>query len=184
MYSNRRDTLTKMMRLSALAVLLSFSANASATMYENAPVFESSPTKLPSGVSYQDLRYGEGVSVDDGKRVNIQWSLKRSNGYSIDSSSNHDGVPFIFTVGASSTSGLQRAVSGLDQGIRGMKVGGIRRIVFPPDLAYVEGFEDGSPGPIPPDFGPQQRIKRVMNMLKDDVPGESFILDVKVTRVQ
>jgi FKBP-type peptidyl-prolyl cis-trans isomerase len=172
-----------MSRLSLLAVILSFSTKASA-MYENAPVFETSPMKLPSGVSYQDLRYGDGVSVDDGKRVNIQWSLKRSNGYSIDSSSNHDGVPFIFTVGASSTSGLQRAVSGLDQGIRGMKVGGIRRIVFPPDLAYVEGFDDGSTGPIPPGFGPQQRIKRVMNMLKDDVPGESFILDVKVTRVQ
>ena len=172
-----------MKRLSSLALISLFSAEANA-MYENAPIFETSPIKLSSGVSYQDLRFGEGLDVDVGKRVNIQWSLKRSNGYSIDSSSNHDGVPFIFTVGASPSSGLQRGVPGLDQGIRGMKVGGIRRIVFPPELAYVEGLDDGSPGPIPPDFGPQQRIKRVMNMLKDDVPGESFILDVKVTRAQ
>ena len=74
--------------------------------------------------------------------------------------------------------------AGLDEGIRGLRVGGIRRIVIPPSLAYAEGFGDNSPGPIPPDFGPRQRIQRVMNMLKDDIPGESFLLDVKLTRVQ
>ena len=52
--------------------------------------------------------------------------------------------------------------------------------MIPPLLAYVEGTEDGMPGPIPPEFGPKQRIKRVMNMLKDDVPCESFILDGKL----
>lgn len=56
--------------------------------------------------------------------------------------------------------------------------------MIPPSLAYVEGLETGNPGPIPPEFGPKQRIQRVMNMLKDEVPGESFILDVKATRVQ
>jgi len=65
-----------------------------------------------------------------------------------------------------------------------MRVGGIRRIVIPPSAAYVEGLGDDKPGPIPPDFGPRQRIQRVMNMLKDDIPGESFLLDVKLTRVQ
>lgn len=74
-------------------------------------------------------------------------------------------------------------ILGLDEGIRGLHVGGIRRIVIPPSLAYVEGLENGKPGPIPPDFGPKQRIQRVMNMLKDDIPGESFMLDVKATRV-
>lgn len=155
----RRDNIFSVISLSAL----SFLSAPSIAMYENAPIFENKAIQLDTGVSYQDLRNGEGALVDDKKRVNIQWSLKRSNGYSIDSSSNHSGQPFIFTVGASADSGLQRAVAGLDQGIRGMKVGGIRRIVLPRMLAYVEGFDDGMPGPIPPDFGPQQRIKRVMN---------------------
>lgn len=69
-------------------------------IYENAPLFDSTPTLLPSGVSIQDIRPGDGEIVEEGKRVNIQWTLKRSNGYSIDSSANNDGVPFIFVVGA------------------------------------------------------------------------------------
>eukprot|EP00980_Cylindrotheca_fusiformis_P008243 scaffold1736_cov127-Cylindrotheca_fusiformis.AAC.57 len=150
-------------------------------LYENAPIVDSVPTRLASGVSIQDLRPGDGEIIKEGTRVNVQWVLKRSNGYSIDSSANNDGVPFIFVVGA--TEG-NRAIAGLDEGIRGLRVGGIRRIVIPPGLAYTEGLESGKPGPIPPDFGPRQRINRVMNMLRDDIPGESFVLDVKATRSQ
>jgi len=155
--------------------------------------------KLDSGVTYRDLR--EGTSGDgvarEGKRVNIQWSLKRNNGYSIDSSAQNDGVPFIFVVGGnvyantnggSNSNGKQTmttatAIPGLDEGIRGMAVGGIRRIVIPPSLAYTGGVESDSPGPVPPGFGPKQRIKRVMEN-RIDVPDESFMLDVKLTRVQ
>ena len=77
-----------------------FSSEAAQALYENAPVADTSPIFLPSGVSIQDLRPGEGEAATEGKRVNIQWSLKRSNGYSIDSSANNDSVPFIFVVGA------------------------------------------------------------------------------------
>ena len=70
----------------------------------------------------------------------------------IDSSVNHDSVPFIFVVGSGD------AIEGLDQGIRGMQVGGIRRVVIPPKLSYVKGLDGGMPGPIPPEFGPKQRI--------------------------
>lgn len=77
----------------------------------------------------------------------------------------------------------QRAIDGLDEGLRGMKVGGIRRVVIPPSLAYVKGLNDGMPGPIPVGFGPKQRIRRVMEN-RMDVPDESFIIDAKATRVQ
>lgn len=136
-------------------------------------------------MTIQDMRMGDGEEVIKGKRVNIQWVLKRSNGYYIDSSSDNDGIPFIFVVGGSGSSdkNIQRAIAGLDEGICGMKVGGIRRIVIPPSLAYVDGVDDGMPGPIPLGFGPKQRIRRVM-INRMDVPDESFILDVKATRVQ
>jgi len=93
-------------------------------MYENAPVGVSEIIKLPSGVTYQDLREGDGDIVSEGKRVNIQWSLKRSNGYIIDSSSSNDSVPFIFVVGNTNKDAGNRAIKGLDEAIRGTKVEG------------------------------------------------------------
>ena len=73
--------------------------------------------------------------------MNIQWVLRRSNGYFVDSSAVSDSVPFIFTVGDP-----VGAIHGLDEGIRGMKAGGSRRILIPPALAYVDGVDDGKPG--------------------------------------
>ena len=173
------DAMRRMMILASTSMSLLSAPQPANAMYENAPVRpDTGPTKLPSGVSYEDLRPGTGDTVTEGKRVNIQWVLKRSNGYFVDSSERNDGVPFIFTVGDP-----KGAIAGLDEGIRGMRAGGIRRIVIPPELAYVDGVEDGKPGPVPEGFGPKQRIRRVMILLKD-IPGESILLDVKATRVQ
>lgn len=44
-------------------------------------------------------------------------------------------------------------------------------------------MDDGCRGPLPSGFGPRQRIRRVMTLLRD-VPGEKILLDVKVTRIQ
>jgi hypothetical protein len=49
-------------------------------------------------------------------------------------------------------------IEGLDEGIRGMHQGGVRRIAVPSSLAYVQGTEDGMPGPLPKDFGPKRQI--------------------------
>ncbi|CAJ1942338.1 unnamed protein product [Cylindrotheca closterium] len=184
--SSRRAAIRNVGALVVLCTGSAFFSTSKATaMYENAPVADSSVIRFPSGVSIQDFRPGDGEAAAEGKRVNIQWSLKRSNGYSVDSSTNNNSVPFIFVIGAKDgTRAIAGYATGLDEGIRGLRVGGIRRIVIPPSLAYVEGLRDNSPGPIPPDFGPRQRIQRVMNMIKDDIPGESFLLDVKLTRVQ
>jgi len=173
-----------------LSPLEAANAAPSSSSPNTGPLVESTAelVELSSGVTYRDLKEGppDALVATEGKRVNIQWVLKRSNGYSIDSSAQNDGVPFIFVVGgaSSSSTGVQTAIPGLDEGIRGMKVGGIRRIVVPPSLAYVGGLDDGiSPGPVPKGFGPKQRIKRVMENRRD-VPDESFLLDVKLTRVQ
>lgn len=138
--------------------------------------------KLPSGVIYADISLGSSSDnssiVKEGSKVNIQWVLRRSNGYFVDSSAVSDSVPFIFTVGDP-----VGAIHGLDEGIRGMKVGGSRRILIPPAVAYVDGVDDGKPGPIPQGFGPRQQMRRVMEVRRN-VPGEYIFLEVKLTKVR
>jgi hypothetical protein len=141
-----------------------------------APVPREAYKKLPSGVIYADLRPGKGPTVGDGSKVNIQWVLRRSNGYFVDSSAVQDSVPFIFSPGDG------RSIVGLDQGIRGVKEGGVRRILIPLSLAYVDGLEDDKPGPLPAGFGPRQQMRRVQ--VRKDVPGEYVFLEVQVTRVR
>lgn len=149
-----------------------------ADMDEAAPVPREAYKKLPSGVILADLRPGTGEeAIKDGSRVNLQWVLRRSNGYFVDSSERNDGVPFIFTVGDGS------AIAGVDEGIRGMTAGGVRRLLIPPSLAFVKGLEDGKPGPLPYGFGPRQQMRRVQDVRKD-VPGEYVFLEVQVTRVR
>lgn len=151
-----------------------------ADMDELAPVPREAYKKLPSGVIIADLRPGkteEGV-VKKGSRVNLQWVLRKSNGYFVDSSQvANDGVPFIFTVGDGT------AIAGVDEGVQGMSTGGVRRLLIPPSLAYVDGLEDGKPGPLPVGFGPRQQMRRVQSVRKD-VPGEYIYLEVQVTRVR
>lgn len=144
------------------------------------PVPREAYQTLPSGVIYADVRPGSGSSVvTDGSRCNIQWVLRKSNGYFVDSSqvATTDGVPFIFTVGDGT------AIAGLDEGIRGMKVGGTRRLLIPPRLAYVNGVDDGQPGPLPMGYGPRQQIRRVQTIRKD-VPGEYLFLEIQLTRLR
>lgn len=146
-------------------------------MDESAPVPREAYKKLSSGVILADLRKGNGDTVGEGARVNLQWVLRKSNGYFVDSSERNDSVPFIFTVGDGN------AIKGVDEGVRGMQQGGVRRLLIPPSLAYVEGLDDGNPGPLPYGFGPRQQMRRVQNIRKD-VPGEYVYLEVQVTRVR
>ena len=144
---------------------------------DTAPVPREAYKKLESGVIYADLRPGGGDTVKQGSKVNLQWVLRKSNGYFVDSSATHDSVPFIFTVGDGT------AIQGLDDAVRGMKEGSVRRVLIPPSLAYVDGLEDGKPGPLPYGYGPRQQMRRVQNIRKD-VPGEYVYLEVQATRVR
>lgn len=193
---DRRDVFANALAISAMVTIPSVSSAkdpekkqlseeyrqgtaALADMDEAAPVPREAYKKLPSGVIYADLRQGSGdLEVASGSRVNLQWVLRKSNGYFVDSSErNNDGVPFIFSVGDGG------AIDGVDEGIRGMKQGGVRRLLIPPSLAYVKGLDDGKPGPLPYGFGPRQQMRRVMDVRKD-VPGEYIFLEVQVTRLR
>ncbi len=55
--------------------------------------------KLSSGVIYADIAVGNGESVKEGSRVNLQWVLRKSNGYFVDSSAVSDSPLYIYSWG-------------------------------------------------------------------------------------
>jgi hypothetical protein len=58
-----------------------------------------------------------------------------------------------------------------------MKVGGVRRLNIPPELAYVNGVNDDSPGPVPASYGPRRQIET----RKDR---EIWYMEIKVTKIK
>lgn len=97
-------------------------------------------TKTPSGLRYQDLAVGEGAEATAGKTVSVHYTGWLPNGEKFDSSRDRD-QPFGFTLGAG------QVIAGWDEGVAGMKVGGRRKLVIPPDLGYGTA---GAPPDIPP----------------------------------
>lgn len=134
-------------------------------------------TTLADGTKFAEIKEGAGDAAVDGSRVSLQWVLRRSNGYFVDSSSVDQGTPFVFTLGDGT------AVKGVDAAVRGMKTGGIRRVLVPPSSAYVQGVANGKPGPLPVGYGPKRQVTRVME-IRADVPGEYFFFELEATRVR
>jgi hypothetical protein len=93
-----------------------------------------------SGLRITDLVVGEGAEASAGQTVVVNYRGTLTNGKEFDSS--YGRGPFSFPLGGG------RVIAGWDQGVAGMKVGGKRRLVIPPDLAY---GSRGAGGVIPPD---------------------------------
>jgi len=85
--------------------------------------------KLASGLVYEDLVVGNGTMADPGLTVTVNYAGTLVDGTHVDSSADH-GRPFTFQLGASAV------IAGWDQGIKGMRVGGKRKLTIPPDMAY------------------------------------------------
>ena len=86
-------------------------------------------TQTASGLYLQDLQVGSGDEAVAGTTVSVHYEGWLPNGTKFDSSRDRDD-PFVFRLGA----GL--VIGGWDEGVAGMRVGGIRKLVIPPDLAY------------------------------------------------
>ncbi len=82
-----------------------------------------------SGLQYQDTLVGAGAEAVAGKSVTVNYVGTLQDGSKFDSSIDRN-QPFTFTLGAG------QVIPGWDEGIAGMKVGGKRKLVIPPDLAY------------------------------------------------
>jgi hypothetical protein len=98
------------------------------------------PRTTASGLQITDLVVGEGVEATTGQTVSVNYRGTLQNGKEFDSS--YGRGPFSFPLGAG------RVIKGWDEGVAGMKVGGKRQLVIPPDLAY---GSRGAGGVIPPD---------------------------------
>ena len=84
---------------------------------------------LPTDLVVTDLVVGSGPEATTGSTVSVNYVGALPDGTVFDASANHGGA-FTFPLGAG------QVIRGWDEGVKGMKVGGKRRLVIPPGLAY------------------------------------------------
>jgi FKBP-type peptidyl-prolyl cis-trans isomerase len=115
------------------------------------PVAPEAPPPLPAGVTmvetasglrFADIQLGTGISAITGSTVVVHYTGWLEDGGSrFDTSLDRNPLSFVI--------GRGEVIAGWHEGIRGMRVGGIRRLVIPPHLAYrdredVPGIPPGS----------------------------------------
>jgi FKBP-type peptidyl-prolyl cis-trans isomerase FkpA len=90
-------------------------------------------TTTPSGLQITDTQLGTGPEARKGQNVSVHYTGWLYNdgqqGAKFDSSRDR-GQPFQFPLGAG------RVIKGWDEGVAGMKVGGQRTLIIPPELGY------------------------------------------------
>lgn len=88
----------------------------------------------------EDLKVGTGAEATKGTKVSVHYVGTLASGAPFDSSRDRQR-PFEFQLGSG------QVIAGWDQGVAGMRIGGLRRLTIPPELAYgARGF----PPVIPP----------------------------------
>ena len=95
-----------------------------------------------SGLKIENVLEGEGDLAVEGKEVAVHYTGWLEDGSKFDSSVDYN-QPFHFVLGRG------KVIPGWDEGVAGMKVGGKRKLIIPPHLAY--GAQGAGGGVIPPD---------------------------------
>jgi peptidylprolyl isomerase len=114
----------------------------------------------PKTLQTKDITVGTGATAAAGDTLSMQYvGVNYADGKEFDSSWDR-GEPFTFQLGAGSV------IPGWDQGIVGMKVGGRRQLIVPPDLGY------GAQGQ-PPTIKPNETLLFVVDLLDVQPPGAS-----------
>lgn len=94
-----------------------------------------------SGLQIEELVIGNGTEAKPGDTVNVHYTGWLEDGTKFDSSIDR-GTPFEFSLGSG------RVIKGWEEGVAGMKEGGKRKLIIPPELGY---GPSGFPPIIPPD---------------------------------
>ncbi len=121
-----------------LAVLMLF-CSLLPTLLQGATMSETTTT--PSGLKYEEIKKGTGVEATTGKTVSVHYTGWLTDGKKFDSSKDR-GQTFDFPLGGG------RVIKGWDEGVQGMKEGGVRKLTIPASLGY---GSRGAGGVIPPD---------------------------------
>lgn len=122
----------------ALAIIAALPPTAQADQAANQVI------EMPDGLKYTDTKVGDGATAAAGDKVSVQytgWLYKDGEKGAKFDSSRDRGQPFQFTLGA------HQVIAGWDEGVAGMKVGGERTLIIPPELGY---GARGAGGVIPP----------------------------------
>jgi len=104
------------------------------------PPVDGQPIATASGLQYIEVVTGTGDEAKTGQRVSVHYTGWLTDGTKFDSSRDKNR-PFMFQLGNGDV------IKGWDLGVAGMRIGGQRRLIIPPDLGY--GVR-GAPGVIPP----------------------------------
>lgn len=108
--------------------------------------------KTRSGLKYQDISAGGGSSPKVGDKVLVDYVGWSTTGRRFDTSLEKDREPISFILGKGNV------IKGWDEGIATLKIGGIRRLVIPPGLAY---GEIGAP----PDIMPNETLVFMVRLI-------------------
>jgi peptidylprolyl isomerase len=107
----------------------------------------------PKQLEVKEVEAGNGAEAKSGDEVTVQYvGVDYKNGKEFDSSWSRN-EPFSFTLGAG------EVIPGWDQGVEGMKVGGRRELIIPPNLAYGEAGA-------PPAIAPNETLVFVIDLLE------------------
>jgi len=117
--------MTKLCRVLSVLALLTACAPTAAPAGQTSPQVELTTTA--SGLKYADLVMGAGAQPGPADFVTVHYTGTLENGTVFDASRKHGG-PVTFP--------LNRVIPGWSEGVGGMKVGGTRQLVIPPNLAY------------------------------------------------
>ncbi len=112
-----------------LAVLVVLSLVSCSSSKETKKEKKSEYVTTESGLKYRDIKIGAGQEVQKGQEVFVHYVGTLEDGTKFDSSRDR-GKPFSFKLGAGNV------IAGWDEGVQGMRVGGIRQLIVPPDLGY------------------------------------------------
>jgi FKBP-type peptidyl-prolyl cis-trans isomerase FkpA len=95
-----------------------------------------------TSLQIKDTRVGTGTEATPGRVVKVHYTGTLLDGKEFDSSRGRE--PFEFRLGAG------EVIAGWDEGIKGMKAGGVRELTIPPDMAYgSKGAGDAIPANAP-----------------------------------
>jgi len=106
------------------------------------------PVKFPDGLQTVDLKVGDGQTVPAGATVRVQYTGWLSNGTMFDTSrqEGRDALCAILVNTQQTNGDCTPVIPGWNEGVPGMKIGGKRKMIIPPSLAY---GDQGAPPTIP-----------------------------------